>query len=457
MFMLTGAALISCEGDPAPGSGSGSTTPGDRPNSAAMGRWTPVANVDTCTQAFHDTYYAIGPDGKKYPTWHPPTATDPATTRLCSFGHEHGRDPRGSLLWDALRTHYAYDLNGNGTIDTAERDASGIPFGYAAEQLRAFNSANGLGNADRVQSHVAYIASEGAIARTRTVNGLTQTFDLSCDALTMLNQDTHSADAFASNLQEVLYAIDCSRGTIRRAYGGKVYLSVMATFGNPGEFAVAQANGTFAALASVHRSRRLRRTAAPSAGASFRWPRMFAPAVLVPVGQTSDFAAAMTETWYAGVTLTRTTGPNSFRRPGFHRRLHSRFFDVVAFDGVGRTIDLCYIGLSANGFLVDDPLLAPTIVQRARGPECQAIALLGPATPRVTVTFDDPLSPIQWLPPQCQSWPHAHHQRRWRHTLVQRSLRTRDARRDVHRRRPPVRRHHQQQRNHRTRPCDLRR
>lgn len=398
MFLLTGAALVSCEGDPESGSnGGGSTTPGSRPNSAAMGRWTPVTDVDTCTQAFHDTYFVIGPDGKKYPTWHPPSATDPATSRLCTFGHEHGRDPRGSLLWDSLRTHYAYDLNGNGTIDTAERDASGVPFGYAAEQLRAFNSANGLGNADRVQSHVAYkIAWENGIARTRTLNGQAQTFDLSCDALTMLNQDTHSADAFASNLHEVIYAIDCSRGTDAPTYGGKVTLSVMATFGNPGEFAVAQADGTYTTLRFGTPQPASSPNGGTERGRVIPVAEDVYAAVLVPFGQTSDFAAAMTEIWYAGVTLTRTDGSELvFVDPAFTVSSASRFFDVARFDGVGRTIDLCYIGISANGFLVDDPLQAAAIVRRARGPECQAIAPLGPATLRIDrVPFDDPLSPF---------------------------------------------------------------
>ena len=77
MFLLTGSAVISCDGtsddDP------DTPTNGTRPNSAAMGKWTPNTDHDTCTQAFHDTYFVIGPDGKKYPAWHPPTASDPAT------------------------------------------------------------------------------------------------------------------------------------------------------------------------------------------------------------------------------------------------------------------------------------------------------------------------------------------------------------------------------------------
>ncbi len=65
--------------------------------SKAYGIWTP-GPYDTCSKAVHDSYSTIGPDGRLYPTWHP--ATDPATG--CTFGHEHGRDPRGSDLYDLV-------------------------------------------------------------------------------------------------------------------------------------------------------------------------------------------------------------------------------------------------------------------------------------------------------------------------------------------------------------------
>src|SRR5262245_4430029 len=80
---LTGSVVVSCSGDPNGSSGD----PDNAPLSASMGRWTPAAQ-DTCTKAFHDTFFVIGPDGKKYPTWHRPRATDPATNQLCSFGHD---------------------------------------------------------------------------------------------------------------------------------------------------------------------------------------------------------------------------------------------------------------------------------------------------------------------------------------------------------------------------------
>jgi hypothetical protein len=64
------------------------TTPPATPT-ATPGNETPVAG-QLCPAWVHDRYAATGPDGKPYPTWHPPT--DPQYR--CWFGHEHGSDPR---------------------------------------------------------------------------------------------------------------------------------------------------------------------------------------------------------------------------------------------------------------------------------------------------------------------------------------------------------------------------
>src|SRR5688572_18041237 len=66
-------------------------------DAVAFGIWTP-AGTDTCSKAIHDSYSTVGPDQLRYPTWHPPV--DPVTG--CTFGHEHGRDPSGSDLYDLV-------------------------------------------------------------------------------------------------------------------------------------------------------------------------------------------------------------------------------------------------------------------------------------------------------------------------------------------------------------------
>lgn len=42
-----------------------------------------------CSEEIHNRYTAVGPDGRSYPTWHPPQDASG-----CFFDHEHGSDPR---------------------------------------------------------------------------------------------------------------------------------------------------------------------------------------------------------------------------------------------------------------------------------------------------------------------------------------------------------------------------
>src|SRR2546425_838315 len=89
LFLVATAAVTACQDSPAAPDYGPATG-----NAASFGLWSPGAN-DDCTKAQHDAYSVVGPDHKLYPTWHPPI--DPVTG--CSFGHDHGRDPRGSALY----------------------------------------------------------------------------------------------------------------------------------------------------------------------------------------------------------------------------------------------------------------------------------------------------------------------------------------------------------------------
>lgn len=403
MFLLTGGVSVSCSGDPAldpsrPGNPSNPSTPGStRPASAALGQWAPNTTYDTCTQAFHDTFFVIGPDGKRYPTWHSPTAVDPANGRECSFGHEHGRDPRGSALWEFARDHFAFDDNRNGVIDPTERDLSGIPFGYVAEQLIAFNAANGIGNANRIEDHVGYkVAWENSLRRDRVVNGQIQSFDLFCDVLTVVHQETHAGESLASNLHQLTYAIDCNRGAEVSRYSVKLLANVMATFGDPASF-VANVPGLGFQTVTYGVAQP---PTSPDGGSELG---RVAPTIdnvrndiFVPALQTSNFALGLVETWTSAVSLVRTSGGElaSFD-PQFTVYSPSRYYDPAALNGVARSIDLCYTGLDAGGQFIDDPTRAGSIVRQTRGVECSSIAPSGPATARVArIAFDDPRSPF---------------------------------------------------------------
>ncbi|PYP91516.1 MAG: hypothetical protein DMD34_15770, partial [Gemmatimonadetes bacterium] len=112
LLSLLPLLVLACRGD-TPVVPGGGTPVG---NAQSNGLWTPGPR-DDCTAAIHNSYSVVGPDGKLYPTWHPPV--DPVTG--CSFGHDHGRDPRGSALYAAVGP---------------------IPFGYANEQLDVYDPAN---------------------------------------------------------------------------------------------------------------------------------------------------------------------------------------------------------------------------------------------------------------------------------------------------------------------------
>jgi hypothetical protein len=122
---------------------------GSSVDAASFGIWNPSSR-DTCTKAQHDSYSVIGPDGKRYPTWHPPTGPGG-----CSFGHEHGRDPKGSSLWSQIQQHFYYDANGNGVMDPQEAAVTGIPFGYGNEQMDVYSAARGL-HVMRHEDHVGH-------------------------------------------------------------------------------------------------------------------------------------------------------------------------------------------------------------------------------------------------------------------------------------------------------------
>ena len=165
-------------------------------NSAAMGIWVP-GRADNCSAAIHDAYRVVGPDGKWYPTWHPPV--DPFTG--CSFGHEHGMAPSGSAL---------YALTGP------------IPFGVANEALDSWAPGS-----PRHEDHVGHkIAWANAVPVVDTFGRATS---ITCDVMVKLHQGTHSKDAFTNNLHELVYVAKCSDQVF-------AYATFLTAIGDPGQF-----------------------------------------------------------------------------------------------------------------------------------------------------------------------------------------------------------------------------
>ncbi len=131
--------------------------------SLEYGTWVPTA-YDTCTKAIHDSYFVIGDDGKKYSTWHP--AIDPVTG--CSFGHEHGADPR-----------------------TSKANSTMPAFGYAAEQA---------GMAEAHAGFKVMVLSAGETVESNVANKIS-----TLDARVVIHQGTSGVKRYVTQMHSMQY------------------------------------------------------------------------------------------------------------------------------------------------------------------------------------------------------------------------------------------------------------
>jgi len=302
------------------------------PAARAFGIWTPTS-TELCSAEVHNRYATLGPDGKKYPTWHPPT--DPVSG--CSFGHEHGRDPHGSRLY---------------------RTVGDLPFGYANERLDAAN----LGMA-RHEDHVGHKIEWENDLKIRPGGNAGAALDVSCDVLVKLHQGTHSKDAFTNNLHELNYHIECSDRT-------SMHVTLLSAIGRPGEF-VSSCGGTIQAGTATPAN-------APHGGGHRRIPdaNCILSRILVGAGQQSDFGS-LHESWETHNEIRRADGHRlaSFN-PYFQVFRPSRFFDPAAPGVVGRPVALCAMTIGDR---------------RARGNECAGLTTTVDGS-LLSVPFDDPRS-----------------------------------------------------------------
>jgi hypothetical protein len=302
----------------------------------AFGLWTPGPN-ETCTKEQHDAFFAVGPDGKKYPTWHPPN--DPVTG--CRFGHEHGRDPRGSNLYGRVGP---------------------MPFAYANEQLDIWDPQN-----PRHEDHVGHkVEWENDVRMHVGSNVAAPLVDVRCDVLVKLHQGTHSKDAFTNNLHELIYHIRCNDGTA-------MHVTMMAAIGTPGEF-TRSCNGeqrVFVGPPTPLNS--------PRGGGHRIIPDKECVLQHMLVGGTRDGNfGVLHESWQTSNQIKREDGHAiaSFD-PYFQVPLPSRYYDAAAPNLVGRPVDMCYF-TEPNG-------------DRARGGPCEEATSNGQIP---GVSWDDPRSPF---------------------------------------------------------------
>jgi hypothetical protein len=303
-------------------------TPNETGPSFQYGQWTPGPN-DTCSQAIHDSYSTIGPDGKRYPTWHPPV--DPATG--CTFGHDHGRDPRGSKLYGKVGP---------------------IPFGLANEALDTYDPAN-----VRHEDHFGHkVEWENDVDFDLGSPVAGHLFQIKCDVLTKLHQGTHSKDAFTNNLHELVYHLSCTDGT-------ELHVVLMSAIGTPGEF-TRNCDGTHVSVGPATPAN------SPNGGGQRVIPDRVCVDrfMLVPPGQHSDFNSALHESWQTSNAIVTEGGHAiAFFNPYYQVDFPSRFFDAAAPNITGRPIEVCYEtpanGNRAQGSLCDNSTQNGTILNLA--------------------------------------------------------------------------------------------
>lgn len=189
--------------------------------------WAPT-QYDTCSEALHRSYSVVGPDGKLYPTWHPAEVVDPATGRMCTFGHEHGDDPFTSDI---------YGWVSDFLTDPEHPLQAGIPFGYVSESLVDYAGAN-AGEVVRHEDNVGHkiivknnvkLISENPRGYVKAPDATGKLAIVTCDYLIKVHQGSHSADATINNAHEMLYAMRCTDGT-------ELISLTMSRFGDANEF-----------------------------------------------------------------------------------------------------------------------------------------------------------------------------------------------------------------------------
>jgi hypothetical protein len=262
--------------------------------SAAYDKWLPGPD-DTCSREVHNSYSVVGPDGLRYPTWHPPV--DAASG--CTFGHEHGRDPRGS------------DLYG---------EVGELPFGLALPA-----------------DHVGYkLEWENDVAFRFSGDAASSLLEVTCDVMVELHQGSHGPGAFRINTHEVAIHAHCSDRT-------HVHVTMTATIGTPGEFESA-----------CDRERTI--TVGPAPDAPDGGGRRLIPDrscieefILMPEGERSSFNQGVRESWEVSDRVRTEEGKTlmSFN-PYFQVLFPARYYDPAAENGLARTIDVCF-EVDANG------------------------------------------------------------------------------------------------------------
>lgn len=307
-----------------------------------------------CSKEIHARYWAYGPDGKVYPTWHP--AKD---SSRCAFGHEHGDDPRTSELFST----------------------AGWPiFGYTSERLMESASESSHRHEDHVGHKVLAVNNVKVIEGDDGTsfyppNGNTLA---TCDVLQKFHQGTHSPDAFTNNAHELVNdtkcTYHCNGQTIEARFSALIPIGRPGGFGStdcPGpNFGERYTNvGTAVPADSPSDTRSLGRliTGADCIQAIREGKTHYEPTTgtYVPFDSYD-----LHEFWFSNFTISNSQ-LNFTMAPLFYVLNPSRYYEAAQPNKLARQVDLCY-NPRIPGYYCDQ-------VRQQSG----------------TVTWDDPRSPFK--------------------------------------------------------------
>lgn len=309
-----------------------------------------------CPREIHARYWTYGPDGKVYPTWHPPR--DPSG---CAFGHEHGDDPRTSDLWSTVNWP---------------------PFGYTSEVMLDHLAESSHRHEDHVGHKVLAVNNSNVIQGDNGTSFFPPqgTTIAVCDVLLKFHQGTHSPDAFSNNVHELLFNQRCTASN-----GGQVTearYNAMIPLGRPGGFSPSECPGFGRPFINVKPAvpadspsdtrslgRLISETQCIQAireGRTHQDP-LFPNPVPFTVSDMDDF-------WFSDISVTGSG--LSFRiAPLFYVVNPARYYDPSLPNSMGRIVDLCYTDLRG-------------------GSNCDIVKQITQQTGQ-QVAWDDPRSPFK--------------------------------------------------------------
>lgn len=189
--------------------------------------WEPSFITDSCTVQDHEKFMVTGQDGRRYDGWHPPVITreDGST---CSFGHEHGDDPKSSKI-------YGWTIGKLQESAAPGVKVDGLPFGYVSRQSETYAQETEGKLVHRHEDHYGhkvYVLNDVKLVHEDREKGYVRDANgepVRCHYLIKMHQGTHSPDATNNNAHEMIYAVQCTDGT-------EAVISAFDIYGNPNEF-----------------------------------------------------------------------------------------------------------------------------------------------------------------------------------------------------------------------------